>query len=206
MLRSFALGTGVLTLGLGLATGVGGGIAVAKTPPTQFSGDISCNATGSVSFNPKITNNGTSPAALTVKLKLSGCSGAGATDGGVTLTRGTLKATTTGTFTNSCGPVLNGSGLPAANGTITWKGKGGTIASSTVSISSENLFFDSGANKLDVYLNSTAVAAGTSSFAGQHLTFGSFAAKKNAYKTVSTCNGGGIKVVALGSSTVTVGA
>ena len=43
----------------GLATGVGGGIATAKTPPTQFSGDISCTASGSVNFNPKITNGGT---------------------------------------------------------------------------------------------------------------------------------------------------
>jgi hypothetical protein len=206
MLRSFALGTGVLTLGLGLATGAGGGIAAAKTPPTTFSGDIGCAATGAVGFNPAITNSGSSPDALTVKLKLSGCSGAGATAGAVTLSRGTLKATTSVPFTSACEAVVSGGEtLPPASGTINWKGKGGTIVSSAVTISKESLFFNSATNTLDVYLGTATVGAG-GSFAGQHVTFGTFTAKKNAYKMVATCNGKGIKVVAVGSSTANVGA
>ena len=205
MLRTIALGTGVLTLGLGLATGVGGGIATAKTPPTQFSGDISCTASGSVNFNPKITNGGTSPETVSVKFKITGCSGAGDTDGAITLSKGTLKATTTVPVTNACEPILSGSdSLPAATGTISWKGHGGSIVTSTVSVASETLDYNAGANTLDVFLRTTTVSAG--SFDGQHLTFGTFAAKKNPYKTVATCNGGGIKAVTVGSATATVGA
>ncbi len=206
MLRNFALGTGVLTLGLGLATGAGGGIAAAKTPPTTFSGDISCTATGDVSFTPAITDAGTAPDTLSVKLRLTACGGAGATDGAVTLTRGMLKATTApGAFTNACEPIVNGSRIPEATGQIVWKGKGGTISSSPVTVSFETLYFNSGANTLDVYLNSTTVGA-TGSFAGEPVVFGTFGAKKNPYKSVASCGGKGIKVVALGASTATVGA
>ncbi len=206
MLRSFVLGTGVLALGLGLATGAGGGIAAAKAPPTTFSGGaIGCTTAGSVGFNPAITNSGTSPDTLTVKLKLTGCSGTGATEGGVTLTRGTLKVTTTTPFTNACEAIVDGNQtLPAAGGVINWKGSGGTIASSTVAINSETLSYNPGANTLDVYLTSASVSGG--SFAGQPLTLGALQAKKNAYKTVATCNGKGIKVVAVIGGTANVGA
>ena len=73
MLRSFVLGTGVLALGLGLATGVGGGIAAAKAPPTTFSGGaIGCTTAGSVGFNPAITNSGTSPRHVTREAQAHG--------------------------------------------------------------------------------------------------------------------------------------
>jgi hypothetical protein len=204
MLRSLALGTWVLTLGLGLATGAGGGVSAAMTQPTQFSGDIACTVAGSVGFNPKITDRGAAPEKLTVTLKISRCSGAGATDGGVTLTAGTLRATTTGSFTSACEPIVNASPLPAATGSIRWKGRGGKILASAVTVSSETLFYDTGANTLDLYLGTADVSGG--SFDGQHLTFGTLVAKKNPNKTVTMCGYHGIKTVAFGPATTNVGA
>ena len=116
---------------------------------------------------------------MTVKIKFTGCSGPGASEGGVTLTGGTVKATTSTTFSTNCGAVFNDFQLPAVSGQVKWKGSGGPIATSEVTIS-RRCIFNSGDDTLAVYLgtpeNLTSVTSG--SFDGQHLSFADFTVKK----------------------------
>ena len=206
MLRRIVLSTGALALGLGVAAGTGAGTAGATKPPTQLSGAVTCTSAAMLKFSPKLTNAGTASETVTLRARLTGCSGAGATSGGITLTGGNLLATTTTPFATGCGPVTSGTPLPAFSGTLKWKSTGGRVAASAVTVSGVTLYYSSGADTLTAYIGSTSADSG--SFSGQHLTFGSETANKDAYKTTSACEAGGIGSVKFGASggTVSVGA
>jgi len=205
MLRKFVLGTGALALGLGLAAGSGTGLAGATRIPVQLSGAVTCTTAVSVKFSPKLSNDGSAAEVLTLKARFSACTGAGATFGGVTLTGGSLVATTS-SFATNCGAVLDGGSLPSFSGNVKWKGTGGPIAPSTVTVSRLTNLYSSSADTLTAYVGSTAVASG--SFADQHLSFGAMSSNKDAYKITSTCGSPGIGSLKFGASggTVSVGA
>lgn len=143
---------------------------------------------------------------IKLKLKLSGCSGVGATDGGVTLSGGQLTATTSGMLESTCGAVIFGSSLPPATGIIKWKGAGGPIAESDVTVSSEALFYNPSADTLQVFLGSTSVTSG--SFDGESLTTTTFTSNSDAQKTTNPCGTAGLGSVKFGASggTANVGA
>jgi hypothetical protein len=172
----------------------------------QLSGAVTCTAATSAKFTPKLTNAGSGSETLTIKIPLSGCTGAGTTSGGVTMSSGSLVATTTATFASSCGAALSGASLPAASGTIAWHGSGGPIAPSTVTVSGLSVIYNAGADTLTAYVGSTSVSSG--SFSGQHVTFGAESAKKDAYKTTASCENHGIGSLKFGATggTASVGA
>ena len=155
MLRSLVLGTGALALGLGLVGGTGGAVAGAagRAPkvPVQLSGPASCSAAVVSRFTPhNLTDAGAGPDTITVVAKLSGCNGAGTDPTGVNMTSGRLILT--GALTSStCGPILGGSGIGALSGTVTWKGIGGKVVASTVSLTGASIFYDPGLDTLTAY-------------------------------------------------------
>jgi hypothetical protein len=206
MLRKFLLGTGALALVLGLATGSGGGLAGATKTPAQMTGPITCSAAGLVKFSPKLTNGGSTSGVVTLRVKLKSCTGTGTVLGGVTLTGGSLLATTSAPVASNCGPILSGSTFPTFSGTIKWKGSGGPVASSTVTVDGAALFYNSGLDTLTTYL--TTVAIGSGSYGGENMHYGHLMAAKDALKTTSTCAAGGIGSVKFGAvgGTVSVGA
>jgi hypothetical protein len=204
MLRTILLGTGALALGLGVATG-GGGIAGATRPPTQLAGPVNCSAAGMMKFSPKIVNGGSSSETVTLRMKLTNCSGAGTSSGGVTMTKGNLVATTAAPFTNNCGPILTGSSLPAFSGVIKWKGSGGQVTPTNVTVSNADLFYNSGTDTLTAYLTTVSLSSG--SYTGQSMQFSNLVASKDALKTTASCGAHGIGSVKFGASggTVSVG-
>jgi hypothetical protein len=196
MLRKFLLGTGALALVLGLATGSGGGLAGATKTPAQMTGPITCSAAGLVKFSPKLTNGGSTSGVVTLRVKLKSCTGTGTV----------LGATTSAPVASNCGPILSGSTFPTFSGTIKWKGSGGPVASSTVTVDGAALFYNSGLDTLTTYL--TTVAIGSGSYGGENMHYGHLMAAKDALKTTSTCAAGGIGSVKFGAvgGTVSVGA
>ena len=204
MLRIILLGSGALALGLGAATGAGG-IAGATRVPTQLTGPINCSATGQMKFSPKLVNGGSSAEAVTLRMKLTNCSGAGTSGGGVTLSKGTLVATTSGPFTNNCGPIMSGSSFPTFSGVIKWKGTGGSVAASNVTISNADMFYNSGADTLTAYLTTVNLSSG--SYSGESVQFSTFQVRSDALKTTASCGVHGLGSVKFGASggTVSVG-
>ena len=204
MLRTILLGSGALALGLGVATG-GGGIAGATKPPTQLTGPVNCSVAGMLKFSPKIVNGGSSAETVTLRIKLTNCSGAGTSGGGVTMSKGNLVATTSGPFTNNCGPILSGSSFPTFSGIIKWKGSGGQVATSNVAISNADLFYNSGNDTLTTTLTTVSLSSG--SYSGENVQFNNLVATKDALKTTASCGANGIGTVKFSASggTVSVG-
>ena len=190
MLRKILLGTGAVALGVGSAIGTGGAIASATKTPVQLTGSIACSVTGSLKFSPKLTNGGSGAEIVTLKARLTGCSGTGGSGGGVTLSGGNLTAATSGPFTSNCGPILSGSSLPTFSGIVKWKGTGGHIVTSNISVSSADVFYDSGSDTLTTYLTTVTVSSG--SYTGEHMHFGNLVATKDALKTATSCGAAGI--------------
>ena len=196
MIRRALLGTGAIALVLGSTLATGGGIASAAPPPVQMSGTITCAVVGTLSFGANLTSGGATPATVQVKAKLKGCTGAGTTLDGVTVTKGSLSANSGATtMASNCGPVFAGGALPTLNGQIKWKATVGTAVTSTVSITSASAFYDVSGNTISVGLP-TAVSAG--SYAAQPVTFGGLGSNKSAYTTVSRCGAKGVKSFTFG--------
>jgi hypothetical protein len=137
---------------------------------------------GNYKFTPALTNSGGTPTVVSLKAKLTGCGGPGATSGGVTLTGGRLVATSATTIPNSFGAVASGSPIPNLTGTITWKGTGGHIVSSSVTLTGQAMSYDTGTNVVSIY-------------AAPSLTGGSFATQP-ATETGLTANATGLTLSA----------
>jgi hypothetical protein len=205
MFRRVLLGAGAVALVVSASAGLGSGVAMAAPTPISYSGSITCAVTGSAKFSSPLINGGTQPATVTVKARLKGCTDAA--DGGVTITKGTLLATSTGTVAANCGPVLGGESLPTLNGEIKWKATGGSVDPSTVVIAEPSVDYDVNGNSITTLLP-TSVSAGSDSPGSA--TFGGLGSNKGGYKLDSECSGGGLHSVAFGnpgashSGTVTI--
>ena len=198
MIRTLVLGSGALALGLGLAAGSGVAVAGAAKTPVQMTGPISCSAIAAVAFSPSLTNAGSGSGMVSLVAKVAGCSGAGSVQGGVTLTGGKLVATGALPPT-SCGAILGGSSLPTMSGTVTWKGSGGHVVSSMVTITGADLFYNAGADTLSAYVTNVSISSG--SYSGEHMEFSNLASNKDAYKVTSVCGTSGIRSVKFGTGT-----
>ncbi len=197
MIRKVLSGAGVLAMALGGMVFAQGGVAGAATPVT-LSGTITCAVTGSVHFSPALVNGGSTADTVSVKAKLTGCSGPGASQGGVTLSSGHLAATASSTINNNCGAVFNGSDLPQLTGAVKWKGSGGTIDGSAVSITDGSVVYDpngdNGEGSFDVYLP-TSVSSG--SYSGESGSPSGLTSTK-AGKADARCGASGVKAVTVG--------
>jgi hypothetical protein len=201
MVRKLVSGTGALALGLGLLVATGGGAASATPTPVQFTGAVHCSAVGLLKFSPGLTNNGTAPAVVTLRAKLSGCTGTGASQSGVTLISGKLLATSTTPMTDACGAVLGGATLPDFTGTVTWKASGGLAMSSAVSVSDGAVFYNSGADTLTTYV---APTVSTGSFAAETMSFSDLVSNKNAIKLSASCGARGLGSLQFGKQSGSV--
>ncbi len=146
MMRRVLSGAGALAVVLGGAVALQPGMAAAVKTPVTLSGSITCSMTGTLKFSPALVNGGTAADTVSVKATLGSCAGLGASSGGVTLSGGRLLATAGSTVPNSCGGVLDGSSLPAMTGTVKWKGSGGHITPSSVSVTHATAVFDPNGN------------------------------------------------------------
>jgi hypothetical protein len=203
MIRRVLLGAGLLATALGGAFAAQSGIAGASGPPVTLSGQVTCAVIGADHFSPPLTNGGTSAESIRVKAKLSGCSGPGTAGGGVTLTKGTMDVTTS-TANNNCGTTLNGSSLPALTGTINWKGSGGKVEASTVSVNGAILYNpngDDGAGTIQTFLP-TNVTGG--SYSSENGSFSNLTSDKAGGALDARCGATGLKSVSFGKSAGTV--
>ena len=208
VVRTFVLGAGALALGFIAVVGSGGETASAAVVPVAFTGPIHCAATGSLSFNAKLNNSPAASSTVTLRVALAGCTGTGTTSGGVTLSGGKLKATSTSTLANSCGYVLGGNALPAMTGTITWKTTNGKAVASTVTVSGATNYYDAGANVISTYLPTT-ISGG--SFVAQPTTYAGLTSNMSGYKLSSACDAAGLGLLKFGNpgtvtGSMTVGA
>ena len=198
MIRRVLLATGAIALVAGTTVGAGAGVAMASPTPVTLSGSVTCSVIGTIKFGTPLTNGGSGDASVIVKAVLSGCTGAGASSGAVTLNKGHLDVNSgAGTVTADCGPVFNGASLPTLNGQIKWSAAGGSVSPSTVSITTSSLFYDVSGNSIRVGLP-TSVTAG--SFGSETGTFGGLNSQKSGYKTVSKCGGSGVNGLKFGKS------
>lgn len=176
-----------------------GGVAGAGTPPVSLSGTITCGVTGTLKFSPALVNGGTKADTVSVKADLLGCSGPGASGGGVTLSGGKLSATASSTINNNCGAVFNGSSLPALTGGVTWKGSGGKIDASSISINGASALYDpngdNGGGAFDVSLP-TSVTAG--SYNGESGTPSGLTSDKRGGMIDAKCGRKGVKSIPVG--------
>jgi hypothetical protein len=184
---------------------VQGGVAGAATPVT-LSGTITCAVSGTIAFSPALVNGGTTADTVSVKAKLTACSGPGSSGGGVTLESGRLKATAAATTANnSCGAVFNGSALPQLVGAVKWKGSGGKIDASSISISDGSVFYDlngdSGAGAFDVSLP-TSVSSG--SYDGQSGSPSGLTSDTAGGTTDAKCATKGVKSIPVGKQGRTI--
>lgn len=204
MIRRVLSGAGALAVVLGGALVAQGPPSGATPTPVTLSGAVTCTATGVVKFSPALVNGGSSSETLTVKTKLVGCSGPGASGGGVTLTKSALVATAS-VPANNCGQVLSGSELPDLNGTVKWKGSGGKVTPSTIDIRHATILFDpngdDGSGSIEVSLP-TNVTAG--SYAGESGTFSGLTANKSGGPLTARCGAKGLKAITIGKPGGTV--
>lgn len=203
MIRRVLLGAGALALVAGTSLGVASGAASAGTPPTAFTGSITCAVVGVVHFKPAIKNSGGSASTVTAKAKLKACTGDNV-QSGITLTKGSLSITSApATTTESCGLIMEGSPLPALSGEIKWSGKGGAIAPSAVSVAQPYEDYDSNTNSVNTYFNATSTTSG--SFAAGTATFAGLGSTKSGYLLDSECGGPkGLSTVKFGKTQGTV--
>ena len=204
MFRKLVVGAGVALTAMCSPIALGAGVAAAAPPNVTLSGAINCTATGVVKFSGPLTNtNPSNQVSVSVKLKLAKCTGPGTISGPVTLTRGTLVGTSApDTMLNACGTISSTTPLPTITGTITWKGKKGTVTSSAVTIQGASGFYEQGANELHVALPTTI---GSGSYAGQSTSFTGLDSNKSGYVVTSTCSGKkGLKSFTIGRPAGTV--
>ena len=198
MIRRVLSGASLLAVVMGGMVFAQGGVAGAATPVT-LSGTITCGVTGTVKFGPALVNGGTTADTVSVTADLLGCSGPGASGGGVTLSGGKLSATASSTIDNNCGAVFNGSSLPALTGGVTWKGSGGTIDASSISINGASALYDpngdNGGGVFDVSLP-TSVTAG--SYNGESGTPSGLTSDKRGGRIDAKCGRKGVKSIAVG--------
>lgn len=197
MVRKLVPGAGALALGLGLVVASGGGTAGATQVPVTFTGAIHCSAFGLFKFSPRLTDSGGAPEVMTLRVTLSGCTGAGTTQGGATLSGGHLIATSTTAATDSCGAALNGTTLPHFTGTVTWKTSGGPAVVSTVSLTNGAVYYNSSLDTLTTYLSPTATAG---SYAGETLSFSGLTSNAPAYRVTASCGAHGLGSLRFGKS------
>jgi hypothetical protein len=197
MLKRLAIGAGVALAAACGPIAVGAGVASAAPPSVTLSGAINCAATGQMKFSQPLTNsNPSAQVTVAVKVKLAKCTGPGTISGPVTLTHGTLVASSTATMLNACGTISSATPLPTMAGTISWKGSKGTITSSAVTVQNATGFYDQGANELHIGL---PTSVGTGSYSGQTTTFTGLDSNRSAYLVTSTCSGKkGLKSIAFG--------
>ena len=152
-----------------------------------------------LNFGPALVNGGTTADTVSVKADLLGCSGPGASGGGVTLSGGKLSATASSTINNNCGAVFNGSSLPALTGGVTWKGSGGKIDASSISINGASALYDpngdNGGGAFDVSLP-TSVTAG--SYNGESGTPSGLTSDKRGGMIDAKCGRKGVKSIPVG--------
>jgi hypothetical protein len=198
MIRKISLGAGLLAMALGGAVFAQGGVAGAATPVT-LSGTITCAVSGTVRFSPNLVNNGSAADTVSVSAKLTSCSGPGASQGAVTLVSGRLAATASSTIDNNCGAVFNGSALPSLTGGVKWKGSGGKVEASGVSITDGSVFYnldgDGGAGSFDVYLPTSVTSGSYNGESGSP----SGLTSNNGGKTDARCATGGVKAIPVGA-------
>jgi hypothetical protein len=197
MIRKLALVALAITIPVALLTTVGSGEASAAFPPVTFSGNISCNLSGTVTISPPATNTSTGPYTVTFVGKNTKCVGLYGTS--LTLSVASTgqtvklkKSTETFSFTvpaspNApgalCNTFLAGGPLPAVNPfAINWTGSGGTIVPTTTSFPSGG----TAAPGLLTWMNGPN--AGGSSFAGTTDLFLGF----NLVTAINDCSGAGI--------------
>jgi hypothetical protein len=155
------------------------------SPPVQFTGSITCAATGVISFSPTLVNGGSAPSTVKVKVALKKCTDT--TQSGVTITRGALTATSgASTVTNDCGSVTDGNLLPSLTGEIKWAGHGGRAEPTTVTVGQPAIDYDVNGNIINTYLSQAATSA-TGSFASEQATFSGLGSKKSGYLLDSEC-------------------
>jgi len=197
MLRKLVVGAGVALTAMCSPIALGAGVAAAAPPNVTLSGAINCTANGQLKFSQALTNtNPNAQVTVSVTVKLKKCTGPGTISAPVTLTHGSLTASSTTTMLNACGTISSATPLPTMNGTINWKGTKGTVTASAVTIQGATGFYDQGANELHVGLP-TSIDSG--SFAGQSTSFTGLDSNKPAYNLTSTCSGShGLKGFTIG--------
>ena len=202
MMRTGLLGAGAVALGFTVMGGSGGAIAEATPAAAPFSGTLHCAATGSLKFNAKLTNGGLSPSTITLRASLSGCTGTGTTNGGVSLSGGKLLATTTAPVASNCGAVLGGEALPNLTGSIKWKTTGGRAVDSAVTVSGAAVYYNATFNTITAYLPTT-VSGG--SFVGQPTAFAGLGSNLSAYRLTASCGAAGLGSLKFGNPGLVTG-
>ena len=201
--RRIVLGAGALALAVGAL--VGPGVAAAVPVPVTLSGPLTCSLTASYRFSTPLNNTGAASTTLAVKGKLTGCTGAGATNGTVTVSGGHFLATSSGTVANSWPGISAGAALPNVTGVITWKATGGKVTATTVTLTAQAISADSGTDVVSLFatpvLSAGSYATQSAATAGQT---GNVAAHILAAKAPKS----GVKTVTFGKSggTFTIGA
>lgn len=155
MIRRLLFGTGVMALLTSAIAGVGANVASAAPPPVVMSGTMSCHLTGVFYFGTPLTNGGVGQTTMSLRATFTGCVGAGATTGGVTITSGTFTANPVTTATNNCGQILAGSSLPRIYGKIQWAATGGTAANTKLYFDNPYWIDNLGAGRLMLGLPAT---------------------------------------------------
>ncbi len=203
MIRRVLLGAGALALVAGTSLGVASGAASAGTPPTTFTGSITCAVTGVIHFKPALRNSGGAASTVTVKAALRGCTGDNV-QSGITLKKGSLSVTSApATAANVCGLIMEGSPLPALSGQIKWTAHGGAIAPTAVSVAQPSEDYDSNTNSVNTYLDATSTTTG--SFATGTATFAGLGSSKSGYLLDSECGAPkGLNLVKFGKTQGTV--
>jgi hypothetical protein len=180
MFRKLLLGAGACSLLAGLCVGVGAGTAAANNPPVFMSGPITCTVHGNLIFTTPLKDGGTTPTNFHVFMGLSHCTGAGTKKGAVVVTGGTLKASSTATVNNDCGPLTAGVPMPTMVGTILWKTKSSsaTAVGTDIKISSPWIYY-----QYDYNLLTLGFPTG--------ITYGSYFGETPRFKTLYSNASGG---------------
>jgi hypothetical protein len=201
MFRRLLLGTGALALVTCATVGTGLTVASAAGPPVEMAGTMTCQISGSMSFSTALINGGTSPTAASLSATLTNCTGAGATNGGVSITSGTLTAGPTNSFANNCGKVLSGARLPALHGSIAWSATGGTVTPTTLKFKGDSLYDDLNTGYLVLGLPTT-LKTGSYAQTGSTAAFTGLNSNSKDTGLVAECNtfNSGLKVFGLGKS------
>jgi hypothetical protein len=148
MIRKLILAAMAVTLAVALLTTVGSGVASAAFPPVTFTGNISCNLSGTMTISPAATSTSTGPYTVSFAGKNTKCVGLygtslvvsiASTGQTVTLTKSTDKfsfVVPAGSAAPGglCNTLLSGGTTPAISPfPINWLGSGGTIVPTTTS-------------------------------------------------------------------------
>ena len=202
MIRKLLLGAGALSLATGVL--IGTGAASAAPTPVKMSGAIKCNAFGSISFVTPLRDGGGTATAFSILIRLDGCTGAGTTSGPVTVTGGTLTATSLTTVKNNCGAVTAGEALPAMQGSIAWTATGGSARATNVSITTPYVFYRYNDNLLWFGFPSTLTSG---SYVGQPAIFTNMTSNASGGKNTGECATGqpGLQTIFFGKTPASSG-